>query len=282
MAIDIFANNASATVSSGGTTAPAAGTSESWTLSSIVGLAAATGVTQMRLIDPAASSEIMLLTNLSGTAATVTRGVEGTTPVAHAANFTVNAVVTASAAASFDYRRAGLLHPSDLGYLGWTADPQFTSGRASFTNQIQGGVIFMDKDATVTKMTAQIGAGGSGFTAAGYAIYDDTATLIGKTSDLSTPFASSGTVTASLQSSVAVKAGHLYLVCVGQNATAMAQFEQCGSLAGDGALDQVTIGGANFYRHGWRDTSDALSSGPTWPSKLSGGGLANPFWIAVS
>lgn len=94
MAIDLFANNASATVSSGGTTAPAAGTSEAWTLASIVRLAASTGVTQMRLIDPAASSEIMLLTNLSGTAATVTRGAEGTTPVAHTAGFTVQAVVT--------------------------------------------------------------------------------------------------------------------------------------------------------------------------------------------
>lgn len=99
MAIDIFANNASATVSSGGTTAPAAGTSEAWTLSSIVGLVASAGVTQMRLVDPAASSEIMLLTNLSGTAATVTRGIEGTTPVAHAANFTVNAVASAGSLA---------------------------------------------------------------------------------------------------------------------------------------------------------------------------------------
>ena len=99
MAIDIFANNASATVSSGGTTAPAAGTSEAWTLASIVGLTASTGVTQMRLTDPAASSEIMLLTNLSGTAATVTRGAEGTAPVAHAANFIVQAVASASALA---------------------------------------------------------------------------------------------------------------------------------------------------------------------------------------
>ena len=102
MAIDIFANNASATVSSGGTTAPASGTSESWTLSSIVGLAASTEVTQMRLIDPADSRpqpEIMLLTNLSGTTATVTRGVEGTTPVAHVAGFTVQAVSTAGSLA---------------------------------------------------------------------------------------------------------------------------------------------------------------------------------------
>jgi hypothetical protein len=43
----------------------------------------------------------MLVSNVSGTTATVTRGVDGTTPVAHGTNFTVYAVVPASVLSNF-------------------------------------------------------------------------------------------------------------------------------------------------------------------------------------
>jgi len=96
MAIDVLVNNATTTVSSGGTDAPAAGTSESWTVASSAEFPAiTTGVTQFRIQDPALPAEIMIVTAISGTTWTVTRGAEGTTPVAHAANFTVDAVATA-------------------------------------------------------------------------------------------------------------------------------------------------------------------------------------------
>jgi hypothetical protein len=53
---------------------------------------------QFHVIDPAAPTEIIAVTNVSGATWTVTRGAggtDGTTPVAHAAGFTVQQVVTA-------------------------------------------------------------------------------------------------------------------------------------------------------------------------------------------
>ena len=96
-AIETFANVPSTTVSSGGTDAPAGGTSQSWTVASSTGFpAASTGVTQFHIGDPQADSEIITVTNISGTTWTVTRGAEGTTPIAHSAGFTVVQVVTAA------------------------------------------------------------------------------------------------------------------------------------------------------------------------------------------
>jgi hypothetical protein len=91
-------NRATTVVSSGGTTAPAGGTSESWTVVSPAGFpAAVTGVSQFHVADPSAPSEMIAVTNVSGTTWTVTRGAESTTPVAHAAGFTVYQVATAGA-----------------------------------------------------------------------------------------------------------------------------------------------------------------------------------------
>jgi len=108
MAVDILSNRAVATVSSGGTDAPAAGTFESWDVSDLVGFPNVSSVTnpptQFRVQDPAASTEIMLVTQVTNqvrpfphTTWTVIRGAEGTIPVSHAPGFTVAAVRTAGA-----------------------------------------------------------------------------------------------------------------------------------------------------------------------------------------
>ena len=92
------ANQATTTVTSGGTDAPASGTPETWTVaSSAMFGAAATGVSQFHVADTAAgaTSELIAVTNVSGTTWTVTRGAESTTPVAHQAGFTVYQVVSA-------------------------------------------------------------------------------------------------------------------------------------------------------------------------------------------
>jgi hypothetical protein len=97
-AAETFANQPSTTVTSGGTDAPSAGTPETWTVASSASFpAAATGVTQFHVADTATGkiSEIILVTNVSGTTWTVTRGAESTTPVTHAAGFTIVQVVTA-------------------------------------------------------------------------------------------------------------------------------------------------------------------------------------------
>jgi hypothetical protein len=125
VAQDIFASNGpTATVSSGGTTAPAAGTSETWTVTSSAGFpAAVTGISQFRVADKALPSEIMIVTSVSGTTWTVTRGAESTTPVAHAANWTVYQALTTGVL-------AGLA--SAGGANTFTADQYFKSGRPWF------------------------------------------------------------------------------------------------------------------------------------------------------
>ena len=103
MATDLFTNLAGTTVTTGGTTAPVAGTVETWTVASSATFpAAVAGVSQFRVQedDLTRQSEIMLVTNVSGTTWTVTRGVEGTAPVAHPANFAAVHTITAAALAT--------------------------------------------------------------------------------------------------------------------------------------------------------------------------------------
>src|ERR1700743_436499 len=96
MPLEVFADLGSATVSSGGTTAPASGTSQSWTLNSGGTLPGWPSTppppTHFYLRDPALPGELIEVTALSGTSATVTRGVLGTTTAAHASGFTIQQV----------------------------------------------------------------------------------------------------------------------------------------------------------------------------------------------
>lgn len=98
MATELFTDQATATVLTGGSTAPAAGTSETWTVSSAAGFpAAVTGVSQFHVSDPAVPGEDVTVTNTAGTTWTVTRGTgsNGVT-AAHANPFTVRLVIPAS------------------------------------------------------------------------------------------------------------------------------------------------------------------------------------------
>ena len=203
MAIDLFANNASATVSSGGTTAPAAGTSESWTLSSIVGLVASSSAsipTQMRVVDPAAPSEVMLLTNLSGTAATVTRAIEGTTSVAHSAGFTIQAVATAVSLSNGIDASSGW-HPAAEGYLAWNDAPDTFGNRTAplGSGQMSGAGLVLSANTKISNITFAVGSGGSGYTTGQNfaALYDIGGNLLAQTNDISAAVGS-GLVTVAL------------------------------------------------------------------------------------
>ena len=98
-AVAVYSNNATTTVTSGGTTAPAPGTVETWTVASSASFPAASNTaappTFFAVADPALAAEKVYVTNISGASWTVTRGAEGTTPVAHSPGFTVDLVVTA-------------------------------------------------------------------------------------------------------------------------------------------------------------------------------------------
>jgi hypothetical protein len=100
---ELFTNTATTTVTSGATGAPAAGTSESWTVASSAGFPAASNAatppSQFRI---RIESELCLVTHVSGTTWTVTRGIEGSTVAGHANGTQLTHVITAGVLAAFE------------------------------------------------------------------------------------------------------------------------------------------------------------------------------------
>lgn len=94
--LPVFGNLPQTTVVSGGTTAPTAGTVETWTVNSSASFPGVKyGAQSIHVSDPAANSELITVQGISGSTWTVARGAEGTVPVSHAGNFTVIQVVSA-------------------------------------------------------------------------------------------------------------------------------------------------------------------------------------------
>jgi Pectate lyase superfamily protein len=146
MAVELFANLPSTTVTSGGTSAPAAGTPETWTVASSSSFPAAsnsaTAPTQFHIADVAANSEIILVSNVSGTTWTVTRGSEGTTPVAHTAGFAIFQVVSAGGYQQLS--RTDWLNPVTM----FGADPTGTADSTTAINNALtaaplGGTVYL-------------------------------------------------------------------------------------------------------------------------------------------
>jgi parallel beta-helix repeat protein len=98
MAEEVYANDARTVVSFGGTSAVAGGSSETWTVASPEAFPAASSTaprpTTFHVADPALPGEVIAVTDTSGASWTVTRGAEGSTPVAHSPGFIVKQVVT--------------------------------------------------------------------------------------------------------------------------------------------------------------------------------------------
>ena len=94
--IELYANDASTTISSGGTDAPASGTPEFLTAASWSSFPVASNTTvpptKFHGADPAAPSELFEILNT--TTGLVIRGAEGTTPVAHTGGFTIQNVIS--------------------------------------------------------------------------------------------------------------------------------------------------------------------------------------------
>ena len=104
MAEEVFSNDAQTVVNSGGTSAPAGGTSETWTVASPGAFPTASSTasrpTTFHVADTAFPAEVIAVTDTTGATWTVTRGAEGSTPVAHPPGFSVKQVVTAGVLAS--------------------------------------------------------------------------------------------------------------------------------------------------------------------------------------
>ena len=120
--ITLFANNPSTTVAvngynGGSSTAgtPASGTSETWTVTSSTGFPTASNTTvppsQFCIADLAAPTEIIWVTNISGTTWTVIRGQEGSTTVTHAAGATFTQIVSAGDLTSMKQATGAIVAP---------------------------------------------------------------------------------------------------------------------------------------------------------------------------
>jgi len=100
-----------------GTTAPAAGTSETWSVVALGAVPALTAGQTYALVDAGAgassaqAAEIIRVTITGTTSIIVTRGADGTAPVAHAASAVYAVVVVASALAALNPPHALLTSP---------------------------------------------------------------------------------------------------------------------------------------------------------------------------
>lgn len=113
---EVFANQASGTVTTGGSTT----SDTAWTVTATNAFAVAststTPNTVFYVVDPAAPTEIIQVTVCPGGTGvgqswTVVRGAQGTTAVTHAANFTIDQVVTAGSLSSFKQASAAIVSP---------------------------------------------------------------------------------------------------------------------------------------------------------------------------
>ncbi len=137
--VEAFANNCAATVTAGGTTAPAGGTSEAWTVNVTSAFPAATTSLQFHAVDLALPAEKFLVTAAPGGTGpaqswTVTRGSEGTTPAAHAAGFTIVPSVTAGVLSQFSLRMR-------VNVIQYGADPNGVADSTAAVNAAASAVI---------------------------------------------------------------------------------------------------------------------------------------------
>ncbi len=100
-ATEVFGNDGQATVSTGGTTAPVAGTTETWTTTGATGIwptadptATPPAVFHIADVAPGVTTEKILVTDSRTSSWAVTRGADGSTPIAHAAGFTIRQIVS--------------------------------------------------------------------------------------------------------------------------------------------------------------------------------------------
>lgn len=144
MPATIFSNNPSTTTTStSGTTAPAALSTETWTVTSSAEFPAASNSvipkTQFTIADPALPAELIYVTNVSGTSWSVTRGVEGTTPVAHATGATFFQIVSAGDLTGMKQAVGAITTPVNVQ---GTATETLVCEYQPFTGEIEAGTTF--------------------------------------------------------------------------------------------------------------------------------------------
>lgn len=206
---EVFADVPSGTVTSGGTTAPASGTSESWTVtvSAAFPAAATSGApaTWFYVSDVALPGEVFLVTVApGGTGAgqswTVIRGADGTTPVVHTANFVISQCAASATLTALQGKNGGVWLAS-LGVKIAGCHPLETSATATMANQVLYWCrATAQSSAAITTLGVNMAVAGvtAGAGANRLAIYSlanassSSATLLQQTGDMSSQFAATG------------------------------------------------------------------------------------------
>jgi hypothetical protein len=191
---EIYANDSTTTVTTGGTGTPG---TETWTVASSASFPAAsnsaTPPTQFHVADPALPSELMTVTNVSGTTWSVTRGAEGTTAVAHTAGFTVRQVVSSGALVALRDRVPWLNVATIFGADRSGAVDATTAINNAITAAAGAGVVYLP--AGTYKLTAALTLG-SGVTLRGDG---PAATILNQTGTAANGITITGTTVANVQ-----------------------------------------------------------------------------------
>jgi hypothetical protein len=245
---------------------------------------AQTGSTQFHVADPALPSELIAVTNVSGTTWTVTRGAESTTPVAHAAGFTVNQVVSAGALGGL----ASTWQAADQGLLAWNFDGA-AAVNGSATVLATGGTMYtmaikVPFAISVTNIVMCLVTNGAVLTSGQCfgALYQGAAGfLIGRTADQATAWGAGATkvVTMALNGGPFPVATGIVYVGVWFNGTTGPAFYRA-----DGTTAMLNVGLADSASR-WGTANTGLTNAASTPSTLgtitaAGAGVA--MWVALS
>jgi len=222
MALDVLSNYVEATVPTGGTTAPAAGTVETWTVTTTENWAVLASGQQIRVMDKAqlgstSGYEIMLVSanaNGTGVSWTATRGVEGTTPVAHAANWTaVPATTAVSLMNSQDYHHT----PQDYGFQVWSEPVSQINGYATlpYSGEALGRQVRILSPLTISTVVIRTLEGATLTTGENFlGVYDASGNLLGSTGDMTSAMNAGGVIEGTLTSPVDLAEGYAFLAVV--------------------------------------------------------------------
>lgn len=283
---EVFTNYAqTTTTSTSGTTAPATGTTETWTVTSSASFpGATTGGNTFHIADPALPGEVIQVTNVSGTTWTVIRGAESTTPVAHATGATFKQVVSAGWLTSATSIVAGTFswQPADQGLLAWNFDPigMNATGTAMISQTLYVMAVSVKAPVTVSKAWFNVTAAATSLTSAGIALFGASGTQIA-TSTATTTFTSTGPQSAALSvsagQSLTLQPG-LYYIAVFNNGTGVASLAP--SIAGNLAAANLNLAAATlrFSVNGTAVTANPASLVPA--SNTATGAFT--FWAGLS
>lgn len=283
---EVFTNYAQTTATStSGTTAPATGTTETWTVTSSASFpGATTGGNTFHVADPALPGEVIQVTNVSGTTWTVIRGAEGTTPVAHATGAIFKQVVSAGWLTQATSITAGTANwlPSDQTMLAWNFDPisMNPTGTAMVSQTLYVMSIAVHAPITVSKACFKVLTAATSLTSAGMALYNSSGVQIATNSNTG-PWTATGntnaTLTVSAGQSLTLQPGTYYLTAF-NNGSGVASLAP--HIAGNVSAANISVSasGLRFATNGTAVTAIPASLVPG--SNSPSGAIT--FWAGLS